>query len=485
YFIFRELFKMRKTNFNDDLENEEKHIPKKTLVLSEKNNWEQTKSQISKNMKEIVWKAWIEPLQFLEYKKQILYITANSSLISNRAETQYYETIFFEASRNFDNLKEFKILKINSLQQKKLLLKNNNIDLKLGLKPNSDISFIDSISIKLNPKFTFDNFVVGPSNQMPFAASKRVSENQTFSYNPLYIHGNVGMGKTHLLNAIAIELNKKYPNLKTAFMSAERFMYQFIKAIRSNNTIKFKDQFRSLDFLIIDDIQFMSGKESTQEEFFYTLNDLINQGKQIILSSNKSPVQLIDLDEKLRSRLGGGLVVDFLPTNFNLRMDILKKKVDLLKLDIPNDILEFLATKIESNIRELEGALNRIWANYELTGKNINLEHSKELLSDLLLLNDKKISINSIQQQVVSYFNLKFSDMTSTRRSISIARPRQIAMFLCKDITSFSYPEIGKEFGGKDHTTVIHAVKKIVSLSSKDVQLQNQLNSLKKIIISC
>ena len=478
---------MRKTIFNQDVENENKYIATKDLDLnqkSEKNNWEKTKLQISKNMKEIVWKAWIQPLDFFEYKNQILYISASSSLISSRAETQYYETIFLEANKNFENLKDFKILKINTLQEKSSLFKKNNIDLNVSLKTNTDISFIDSVSIKLNKKFTFDNFVVGNSNQMPFAASKRVSENQSFSYNPLYIHGNVGMGKTHLLNAITIDLNQNYPNLKTVFMSAERFMYQFIKAIRSKDTIKFKDQFRSLDVLIIDDIQFIGGKTSTQEEFFYTLNDLINQGKQIIISSNKSPVELMDLDEKLRSRLGGGLVVDFLPTNFDLRMDILNKKVDFLKLDIPQEILEFLATEIESNIRELEGALNRIWANYELTGKIINLENSKELLSDLLSVNDKNISINSIQEQVASYFNLKLSDMTSSRRSINIARPRQIAMFLCKDITSFSYPEIGKAFGGKDHTTVMHAVKKIVSLSGEDLQLQNKIKSLKKLIIS-
>ena len=478
---------MRKTIFNQDVENKNKYIATKDLDLnqkSEKNNWEKTKLQISKNIKEIVWKAWIQPLDFFEYKNQILYISTSSSLISSRAETQYYETIFLEANKNFENLKDFKILKINTLQEKSSLFKKNNIDLNVSLKTDTDISFIDSVSIKLNKKLTFDNFVVGNSNQMPFAASKRVSENQSFSYNPLYIHGNVGMGKTHLLNAITIDLKQNYPNLKTVFMSAERFMYQFIKAIRSKDTIKFKDQFRSLDVLIIDDIQFIGGKTSTQEEFFYTLNDLINQGKQIILSSNKSPVELMDLDEKLRSRLGGGLVVDFLPTNFDLRMDILNKKVDFLKLDIPHEILEFLATEIESNIRELEGALNRIWANYELTGKIINLENSKELLSDLLSVNNKNISINSIQEQVASYFNLKLSDMTSSRRSINIARPRQIAMFLCKDITSFSYPEIGKAFGGKDHTTVMHAVKKIVSLSGEDLQLQNKIKSLKKLIIS-
>jgi chromosomal replication initiator protein len=478
---------MRKNTFNQGLVNEDKLVDTTDIdfnIASEKNNWNQTKLQISKNIKEIVWKAWIEPLEFLEYKNQILYISASSSLILSRVETQYYDTIFFEASKNFENLKDFKILKINNLKEKKILSKNKNIDLKVSLPTYTDMSFIESVSIKLNSRFTFDNFVVGNSNQMPFAASKRVSENKSISYNPLYIHGNVGMGKTHLLNAIAIDLKQKYPDLKIVLMSAERFMYQFIKAIRSKDTIKFKDQFRSLDVLIIDDIQFIGGKESTQEEFFYTFNELINQGKQIILSSNKSPVELMDLDEKLRSRLGGGLVVDFLPTNFELRMDILNKKVDFLKLNIPHDILEFLATKIQTNIRELEGALNRIWANYELTGRQINIENSKELLSDLLYVNEKKISINSIQEEVASYFNLNLSDMTSSRRSISIARPRQMAMFLCKSITSFSYPEIGKAFGGKDHTTVMHAVKKIVSLSSENLQLQNQLKSLKKLIIS-
>ena len=479
---------MSKTISDHKSENQNKYVAQNNSDLNQikdKSNWEQTKLQISKIIKEIVWKAWIEPLGFIEYKNNILYISSSSSLISNRAETQYYETIFFEASKYFENIKEFKILKINDVQAKKILSKkNDDIDLDVSLKTNFDISFIDSVSIKLNPKFTFDNFVVGNSNQMPFAVSKRVSENQSFAYNPLYIHGKVGMGKTHLLNAIAIDLNQNYPNLKTVFMSAERFMYQFIKAIRSKDTIKFKDQFRSVDVLIIDDIQFIGGKNSTQEEFFYTFNDLINQGKQIIISSNKSPVELMDLDEKLRSRLGGGLVVDFLPTNFDLRMDILNKKIDFLNLDIPQDVLEFLATNIKKNIRELEGALNRIWANYELTGKKINIDNSKELLSDLLSVNEKKISVHFIQEQVALYFNLKQMDMTSSRRSISIARPRQIAMFLCKNMTSFSYPEIGKAFGGKDHTTVMHAVKKIVSLSSNDSDLQNQLKSLKKLINS-
>ena len=235
---------------------------------------------------------------------------------------------------------------------------------------------------------------------------------------------------------------------------------------------------------MIDDIQFIGGKGSTQEEFFYTFNDLIDQGKQIIITSNKPPVELIDLDEKLKSRLGGGLVVDFLPTNFDLRKDILNKKVQSLSLSIPNEVLEFLANKIDNNIRELEGALNRICANHDLTGRPITIENSKELLSDLLNVNEKKISIALIQQQVSSYYNIKVVDMSSPRRSINIARPRQIAMYFCKDITSFSYPEIGKAFGGKDHTTVMHAVKKIESLSVTDFELKKDLIDLRKKIRS-
>ncbi len=292
------------------------------------------------------------------------------------------------------------------------------------------------------------------------------------------------MGKTHLLNAIAIDLKKNFSNMKIVFMSAERFMYQFIKAIRLKDTIKFKDQFRSIDVLIIDDIQFIGGKDSTQEEFFHTFNDLIDQGKQIIISSNKSPVELSDLDEKLRSRLGGGLVVDFLPMNFKLRMDILIKKIGQIEISFPHEVLEFLATKIVKNVRELEGALNRILAHHELTGKEITVENSEDLLSDLLLKNKMNLTIDCIQETVSSFFNLKIFDMISSRRSINVARPRQIAMYLCKNLTSFSYPEIGKAFGGKDHTTVMHAVKKISSLCEQDLNLKKQIHDLKKLIFS-
>ena len=458
---------------------------------NEKIIWEQVKLAISNDVRTIIWKAWIEPLEFIKYEKSTLYLSATSHLISSRAETQYYETIFLQASKMFEYLKKIKILKNTSAN---FVNKNQKIDKansqtqistsKVNDISDKDISFLTSASMQLNPKLTFENFVVGNSNEMPFAASKRVSDNVSTSYNPLFLYGQVGLGKTHLLNAIAIDIKQKSPDLNVVFMSAERFMYQFIKAIRLKDTMRFKDQFRSVDVLMIDDIQFIGGKGSTQEEFFYTFNDLIDQRKQIIITSNKPPIELIDLDEKLRSRLGGGLVVDFLPTSFDLRIDILNKKVKSLSLYIPDEVLDLLANKIVNNIRELEGALNRICSNHELTGREITINNTEELLSDLLQVNEKQISINFIQEQVSSYFNLKISEMGSRRRSINIARPRQIAMYFCKEITSFSYPEIGKAFGGKDHTTVMHAVKKIETLSITDIKLKKYLIDLRKLICS-
>ena len=455
------------------------------VLIEEKQKWEKVKILIAKNIKEIFWKAWIKPLNFEKYENQILYLTTESKIISNRAETQYYETIFLHSSKYYESLKKIKFSTKSTLLNKNEPLVTQNLKDQVNqTKMNNDLSFVDSVSMKINSKFNFENFVVGESNQMPYAASKRICEKNSLIYNPLYIHGDVGMGKTHLLNAIAIDFKKNFPHLKMILMSAERFMYQFIKAIRFKETIKFKDQFRSIDVLMIDDIQFISGKGSTQEEFFHTFDDLINQGKQIIISSNKSPIDILHLDEKLKSRMAGGLVVDFLPSNFELRLDILKKKVEVLNLVIPLEVLQFLASNIANNIRELEGALNRIWANFELTGKKINIENSKQLLSDILSLNERNISITNIKQQVSSYYNLELSDMSSSRRSINIAKPRQIAMFLCKSLTSHSYPEIGRSFGGKDHTTVIHAFKKIETLLKDDKRLKKQISELKESIFS-
>ncbi len=468
-----------------DRENKQNANSSNEEFLLQKNKWEETKSQISSTLKEIFWKAWIKPLRFEKYEKGILHLSTDSKITINRAETQYYDTIFFQASIFFISLKKIQFHIVSTKQKENISLKKDVQKIKINQYTTySDLSFVDSVSVKTNSKFTFNNFVVGESNRMPYAASKRICENNSLAYNPLFIYGDVGMGKTHLLNAIAIDINVNFPNLKIVMMSAERFMYQFIKSLRLKETIKFKDQFRSIDILMIDDIQFIGGKGSTQEEFFYTFNDLISQGKQIIITSNKSPVDLLSLDKRLKSRLSGGLVVDFLPTNYELRLEILKKKIEVLNINIPIDVLKFVASKIVNNIRELEGALNRIWANYELTGKKINIENSTNLLSDLISAHEKTISIESIQEKVSSYYNLLLSDMSSSRRSINIARPRQIAMFLCKELTSYSYPEIGRAFGGKDHTTVIHAVKKIESMLEIDPKLKKQFFELKETIFT-
>ena len=444
--------------------------------------WENTKNSIETDLKTVIWNAWIKPLTFLSYKNSILSISTNSSLIFNRVETQYYEKIMMHSKKFFLDINKIEI-KLNNIAPEKSSLTESLSTIKFDKEIISDkISFISSVSVQLNKNYTFSDFIQGESNQMALAAAKRVADYKTAIYNPLFLYGGVGLGKTHLLNAIAWHIKENNPERKVVYMSAERFMYQFIRALRLKDTIKFKDQFRSVDVLMIDDIQFIGGKGSTQEEFFHTFNDLMDNNKQIVITANKSPNDLLDLDERLRSRLGGGLVADFLPTDYDLRLRILNKKIEKLNLKVPSDVIEFLAHKITSNIRELEGAINRISANADLKSKSIDLDGTKDLLADILRNSNKPICIETIQKQVGKYFNITLSEMTSSRRSINIARPRQVAMFFAKQYTSMSYPEIGKFFGGKDHTTVMHAVKKITNLSIDDYKLKDDLNNLNNLL---
>ena len=276
----------------------------------------------------------------------------------------------------------------------------------------------------------------------------------------MFLYGGVGLGKTHLMHAIAHEIKKEIPLRRVIYMSAERFMYHFIKALRFKNTVAFKEQFRNVDVLMIDDVQFISGKDSTQEEFFHTFNALIDQNKQLIISADKSPQDLEGIEERMRSRLGWGLVADIHPLNYELRLGILQAKSEKLTAKISENILEFLAHKITTNVRELEGALNRLSAFSSLIGSEINLDMVQDLLKDLLKSSQKKVNIEEIQKKVSQHFNIKMSDMSSARRSRTVARPRQVAMYLSKNLTSRSLPEIGRRFGNRDHTTVIHAVKK-------------------------
>jgi chromosomal replication initiator protein len=345
------------------------------------------------------------------------------------------------------------------------------------------------LSAPLDPRFTFANFVVGKPNEFANAAARKVAEAfsapvHSVPFNPLFLYGGVGLGKTHLMHAIAWHVRTYAPQRKVIYLSAEKFMYQFIRALRFKSTVDFKEQFRSVDLLMIDDVQFISGKDSTQEEFFHTFNALVDQNRQIVISADKSPSDLEGLEERMRSRLGWGLVADLHPTTYELRLGILHAKAETSGVDVPGKVLEFLAHKITSNIRELEGALNRIIAHTQLVGRVITLESAHELLHDLLRANERHVTIDEIQKKVAEHFNIKMAEMTSARRARIVARPRQVAMYLAKQLTPRSLPEIGRKFGGRDHTTVMHAVKKIEELTAADRALGEDIELLRRMLLS-
>ena len=333
----------------------------------------------------------------------------------------------------------------------------------------------------LDARYTFDNFIVGKSNEFANAAARRVAEAETVPFNPLFIYGGVGLGKTHLMNAIAWQIRRRDPKRKVYYLSAEKFTNKFIRALRFEDTIPFKEQFRSADVLMIDDVQFIGGKGSTQEEFFHTFNALVDQNRQLIITGDRSPSDLDGVEERLRSRLGWGLVADIHPTDYELRLGILQSKLEQLGTqNVPERVLEFLAHKITSNIRELEGALNNVVAHATLVGRVVTLETTQELLRDLLRANDRRVTIEEIQKRVAEHFNIRIADMHSARRARAVARPRQVAMSLAKQLTSRSLPEIGRKFGGRDHTTVMHAVKRVEQLMKPDPEFAQDVELLRR-----
>ncbi len=339
-----------------------------------------------------------------------------------------------------------------------------------------------SFSVPLDPRFTFDNFVVGKPNELAHAAARRIADSETATYNPLFLYGGVGLGKTHLMHAIAHHTRQKFPRRKVVYLSAEKFMYHFIRALRFKDTVAFKDEFRSVDVLMIDDVQFIIGKESTQEEFFHTFNDLVDHNRQVVVSADKSPSDLEGMEERLRSRLGWGLVADIHSTNFELRLSILESKSARLSVDIPAKVKEFLAHRITTNVRELEGALNRVVAHATLVGREITLETCQEVLQDILRANNRRVTIEDIQRRVAEHFNIRITDMHSARRARAIARPRQVAMYLAKQLTARSLPEIGRKFGGRDHTTVMHAVRKVEELRGSDAMFCEDVDLLRRML---
>lgn len=341
---------------------------------------------------------------------------------------------------------------------------------------------INDLSAPLDARFDFDSFVVGKPNELAYAAARRVAESEIAPFNPLFLYGGVGLGKTHLMHAIAWHIRQRNPKRRVMYLSAEKFMYQFIRALRHKDTVAFKDQFRSVDVLMIDDVQFISGKDSTQEEFFHTFNALVDQNRQVVISADKSPNDLEGIEDRMKSRLGWGLVADIHPTTYELRLGILQAKAERLGIPLPAKVLEFLAHKIASNVRELEGALNRIVAHGTLVGREIGLEMAQDVLHDLLRAHDRRVTIEEIQKRVAEHYNIRLSDMHSARRARAVARPRQVAMYLAKQLTARSLPEIGRKFGGRDHTTVMHAVRKIEELRGADPNFAEDVDLLRRML---
>ncbi|MCE2491379.1 MAG: chromosomal replication initiator protein DnaA [Alphaproteobacteria bacterium] len=339
------------------------------------------------------------------------------------------------------------------------------------------------IGAPLDPRFTFENFVVGRPNELAFAAAQRVGNAAAVPFNPLFLYGGVGLGKTHLMHSIAWHIRGMFPDRKVVYLSAEKFMYQFIRALRFKNVMAFKQQFRSVDILMIDDVQFIAGKDTTQEEFFHTFNALVDQNRQIVISGDRSPSDLDGIEERMRSRLGWGLVADIHATDYELRLGILQSKAEHAGAkDVPIRILEFLAHRITSNVRELEGALNRVLAYSNLVGRPVTLETTQDVLRDLLRANDRRVTIEDIQKRVAEHFNIRLADMYSARRARAVARPRQVAMYLAKQLTSRALPECGRNSGGRDHTTVMHAVRKIDELKQSDSALSEDIDLLRRML---
>lgn len=338
------------------------------------------------------------------------------------------------------------------------------------------------LAVPLDPRFTFDSFVVGKPNEFAYACSRRVAERPSSpGFNPLFLYGGVGLGKTHLMHAIGSEL-VRMGNVSVAYMSAEKFMYRFIASIRSQSTMEFKEQLRSVDVLMIDDLQFLIGKDNTQEEFFHTFNALVDAGRQIVVSADKSPSDLSGLEDRLRTRLGCGMVADIHATTFELRISILEAKAGASGVPVPGKVLEYLAHKITTNVRELEGALNRLIAHADLVGRPVTLESTQDVLKDMLKAHERRVTIDDIQRKVAEHWNIRLTDMSSARRARAVARPRQVAMYLAKNLTSRSLPEIGRKFGNRDHTTVMHAVSRVTELIKEDATFAESVELLKRML---
>ena len=453
-----------------------------------KDQWNSVLKKLNTEYGNEIFNSWIKNISIRNLDEDVLYFTVPTRFIRDWITSHYLDKIIFFLNQENSQIKRVKINIDNSLTANMLNIdKDPNEQRKINNNSNNS-DYIDDWP--LDDRFKFDKFVVGPSNELAFASAKRFCSIDVNDFNPLYIYGGVGLGKTHLLHAIGWKLKEENTANSVLYLSAERFMFQFIKSLRQKDTMSFKQKFRSVDVLILDDIQFMIGKVSTQEEFFHTFNSLLDMNKKVIISGDRSPSELGSFNERMKSRLSGGLVVDIMPADFNLRFSIIKNKYEELvkrnknSLSLDEEVLSFLARTVTSNVRELEGALNKVYTFSNILGKKIDVELTKSVLKDLLKSNDRRITIDEIQKKVSSYYNIKLDDLISSRRIRTFARPRQVAMYLSKKLTTRSLPEIGRKFGGRDHTTVIHAVKKIDELKEHDSKFDEDVNLITQMITS-
>jgi chromosomal replication initiator protein len=447
-------------------------------------DWSLIQSQMKNKLGIEIFESWLKKINFVEEFNNYILLTVPTRFIRDWITSRYLDQILqIIRSHKKDIIRiEFKIadLKTSNEDNKKEIIRDANDE--------KNVSFIKDSYLQYNridPNKRFDNFLTGSSNKLAYEASIKVSENISH-YNPLYIYGGVGMGKTHLLNSIGLELKK---NNKVMFISAERFMYQFVKSIKANDMVKFKEYFRNTDILLIDDIQFMNGKEAMQEEFFHTFNALLDKGSQIIVSADRAPNKLSRIQERIKSRFSGGLVVDIQKPDYELRKKIVEQKTEELnklysdQISISKEIQDYISTEITTSIRELVGAINRIVSFSRIYNKAPNLAETKVVLKDLLNISENKVTIDLIQTLVCRFFKISKNEMLSSRRSRYLVRPRQTAIYLTKILTSKSLPEIGREFSNRDHTTIIHSVKTIEKLKEKNPEMVENINKLKNQIL--
>ncbi|MGC9369406.1 MAG: chromosomal replication initiator protein DnaA [Paracoccaceae bacterium] len=448
-------------------------------------SWGRVCENLEKAIGQNNFSTWIKPLRFRSLNDGVAQFTVPTSFVGNWVSRNFGDEILTHLTRDGHDVDRLEFTVETAAPAHSPARKPAADPQPEPTPAKVGTGSADLPGAPIDARFTFDSFVVGQPNELAHAAARRVAEGGAVTFNPLFLYGGVGLGKTHLMHAIAWELRNRAPELRVVYLSAEQFMYRFVQALRERDTIGFKELFRSVDVLMVDDVQFIAGKDSTQDEFFHTFNALVDQNKQIIISADRAPGEIKDLEERIKSRLQCGLVVDLHPTDYELRLGILQMKVEQYRKEYPDlviagGVLEFLAHRISTNVRVLEGALTRLFAFASLVGREITLDLAQDCLADILRASDRKVTIEEIQRKVSEHYNMRLSDMVGPKRHRTIARPRQMAMYLSKQLTSRSLPEIGRRFGGRDHTTVMHAVKRIEELRSVDNQIAEDLEMLRR-----